>query len=117
MQDPISDLLTRIRNAQMAGHEQVEIPNSKIKQGILKVLEEEGYINGFSSTEEVKSTLSVDLRYHNGAPVIEELKRIASERGAWVVFVQADHGDEPAISLYTKLGTGEEVLHFDIDVA
>jgi aminoglycoside 3-N-acetyltransferase I len=46
--------------------------------------------------------------------LIERLRRIAGERGAWVVFVQADYGDEPAIALYEKLGTREEVLHFDI---
>ena len=48
--------------------------------------------------------------------LIERLQRIAAERGAWVVFVQADHGDDPAIALYTKLGVREDVLHFDIDV-
>lgn len=46
--------------------------------------------------------------------MILKLKRVAAARGAWVVFVQADYGDEPAIALYTKLGTREEVLHFDI---
>ena len=45
-----------------------------------------------------------------------EAVRLAAERGAWVVFVQADHGDDPAVALYTKLGTREEVLHFDISV-
>lgn len=48
--------------------------------------------------------------------LIRTLQRLAAERGAWVVFVQADHGDDPAIALYTKLGTREEVLHFDIAV-
>jgi aminoglycoside 3-N-acetyltransferase I len=48
--------------------------------------------------------------------LIEELRRIASARGAWVIYVQADHGDEPAIALYTKLGAREDVLHFDIAV-
>jgi small subunit ribosomal protein S8 len=77
MQDPIADLLTRIRNAQMAGHQNVDMPNSKIKRSILKVLEDEGFIGGFSSTEEVKSSLHVDLKYHNGQPVIEEIKRVS----------------------------------------
>jgi len=77
MQDPISDLLTRIRNAQMAGHEHVDMPNSKIKRGILKVLEEEGYIDGYTASDEVKSLLSVELRYHSGTPVIEEIQRIS----------------------------------------
>ncbi|XOV83411.1 MAG: 30S ribosomal protein S8 [bacterium] len=77
MQDPISDLLTRIRNAQMAGHKKVEMPNSKIKRSILKVLLDEGFIDGFTADEEVKSALNVNLRYHNGAPVIEEIKRVS----------------------------------------
>jgi aminoglycoside 3-N-acetyltransferase I len=49
--------------------------------------------------------------------LIERLREIAAERGAWVVYVQADHGDKPAIALYEKLGKREEVLHFDIEVA
>jgi aminoglycoside 3-N-acetyltransferase I len=48
--------------------------------------------------------------------LIEHLKDIAAQRGAWVIFVQADHGDEPAIGLYTKLGIREDVLHFDIAI-
>jgi aminoglycoside 3-N-acetyltransferase I len=49
--------------------------------------------------------------------LIMELKRVAAARGAWVIYVQADHGDDPAIALYTKLGTREDVLHFDIEVS
>lgn len=48
--------------------------------------------------------------------LIEEVRSIASASGAWVVYVQADYGDEPAIALYTKLGSREDVMHFDIDV-
>ncbi|HAI88405.1 MAG TPA: AAC(3)-I family aminoglycoside 3-N-acetyltransferase, partial [Alcanivorax sp.] len=48
--------------------------------------------------------------------LIEALKKIGRERGAWVIFVQADHGDDPAIALYTGLGVREDVLHFDIEV-
>ena len=48
--------------------------------------------------------------------LIEQLRAIAHARGAWAVFVQADHGDDPAISLYDKLGAREEVLHFDLPV-
>ena len=75
MQDPIADLLTRMRNAQMAGHVTVEIPNSKAKQAILQVLLDEGYITGFSVSDDVKSTITVDLKYHQGLPVIEEIAR------------------------------------------
>jgi aminoglycoside 3-N-acetyltransferase I len=46
--------------------------------------------------------------------LIEELQRIATDIGAWVIYVQADYGDEPAIALYEKLGTREDVMHFDI---
>jgi small subunit ribosomal protein S8 len=77
MQDPIADLLTRLRNAQMAGHDSVAMPNSKIKRSILKVLEDEGFIDGFTATDEVKSALHIDLKYHNGAPVIEEIQRVS----------------------------------------
>ncbi|HUH76936.1 MAG TPA: GNAT family N-acetyltransferase, partial [Devosia sp.] len=48
--------------------------------------------------------------------LIEHLREIALRRGAWVIYVQADYGDEPAIALYTKLGTREDVMHFDIEV-
>jgi aminoglycoside 3-N-acetyltransferase I len=48
--------------------------------------------------------------------LIEHLRAIAAQRGAWVIYIQADHGDDPAISLYAKLGVREEVLHFDIGV-
>ena len=48
--------------------------------------------------------------------LIQRLQEIASDRDAWVIFIQADYGDEPAIALYSKLGTREDVLHFDIDV-
>ena len=77
MQDPISDLLTRMRNAQMAGHTSVEVPNSKIKRAILSVLQDEGFIEGFSATDGAKSSISVDLKYHRGVPVIEEIKRVS----------------------------------------
>ncbi len=53
-------------------------------------------------------------RQHVATRLIDALREIAVERGAWVVFVQADHGDDPAITLYTGLGTREDVLHFDI---
>lgn len=64
--------------------------------------------------------LAVDERYRRqgiATALIETVKGVAAERGAYVVFVQADYGDEPAIALYTKLGAREDVLHFDIEVA
>lgn len=77
MQDPISDLLTRIRNAQRANHPDVSMPSSKAKVAICRVLEEEGYIEGYSVDDSVQPTLTVTLRYHNGSPVIEEISRVS----------------------------------------
>ncbi|MCZ6708892.1 MAG: 30S ribosomal protein S8 [Gammaproteobacteria bacterium] len=77
MQDPIADLLTRVRNAQTANHEAVAMPCSKIKVAICAVLKEEGYIDEFSVDRSSKQTLNVNLRYHEGRPVIEEIKRIS----------------------------------------
>ena len=77
MSDPIADMLTRIRNAQMAGHTDVNVPDSNLKRSILKVLEDEGFINGYASDGEAKPTINITLKYHNGRPVIEELKRIS----------------------------------------
>ena len=77
MQDPIADLLTRMRNAQMAGHVTVDIPNSKAKQAILQVLLDEGYIDNFTAPDDVKGVITVDLKYHHGTPVIEEIARVS----------------------------------------
>ncbi|MFW6092973.1 MAG: 30S ribosomal protein S8 [Pseudomonadota bacterium] len=75
MQDPISDMLTRIRNAQQAHHASVSMPSSNLKTAICRVLEQEGFIGGFEVDEGAKPTLNVALRYHRGRPVIEEIDR------------------------------------------
>ena len=75
MQDPISDMLTRIRNAHHRSMPEVAMPSSKLKASVAKVLEDEGYISGFSVSEEVKPTLTVALKYFDGKPVIEEISR------------------------------------------
>ena len=77
MQDPISDFLTRIRNANMATMLMVSMPSSKIKEAICQVLQDEGYITGYSVDEATKPTLTVELKYFEGVPVIEELNRIS----------------------------------------
>ena len=77
MQDPIADLLTRVRNAQLANHPDVSMPCSKAKIDICKVMQEEGYIESYSVDEEAKPTLSVTLRYHEGSPVIEKISRVS----------------------------------------
>ena len=78
MQDPIADMLTRIRNAQMAGKAEVTIPASKLKKAIANVLQEEGFIAGSREDQaEGKPTLVVDLKYYEGKPVIVEIDRIS----------------------------------------
>ena len=81
MTDPIADMLTRIRNAGMAKHEKVEMPASKLKINIAKVLKEEGYIEDFEvSDDKVKPVLTIHLKYLKGkipVHVIEGIKRIS----------------------------------------
>ncbi|WCX53902.1 30S ribosomal protein S8 [Pseudomonas aeruginosa] len=77
MQDPLADMLTRIRNAQMAEKTVVSMPSSKLKAAVAKVLKDEGYIADFQISSEVKSQLSIELKYFEGKPVIEEVKRIS----------------------------------------
>ena len=77
MQDPIADLLTRIRNAQLAGHEDVDVPHSKLKVEIVRVLQEEGYINSYQVVEGTRRVVQISLKYSKGVPVIEEIKRIS----------------------------------------
>lgn len=79
MQDPIADLLTRLRNGCIAKQAVVRIPASKIKQSILEVLYNEGYISGYQveQLENNKSEISVDLKYYKGSPVISKIKRIS----------------------------------------
>jgi len=77
--DPVGDMITRIRNAQMRALNNVSIPSSKFRAKILDVLRQEGYISNykFLSDDKKKGTLLVDLKYNNGLPVITEIKRIS----------------------------------------
>jgi small subunit ribosomal protein S8 len=78
MTDPIADMLTRIRNAQMREETIVAMPSSKVKLAIAKVLKDEGYIDGFKvSADEVKPTLEIGLKYYAGRPVIEKIERVS----------------------------------------
>jgi small subunit ribosomal protein S8 len=78
MTDPIADLLTRIRNGQSSGKTEVNVPASKVKLAIAKVLKDEGYIEDFASTSlEGKPMLAVQLKYFQGRPVIDRLERIS----------------------------------------
>ena len=76
--DPIADMLTRIRNAQMIERSTVEMPSSKVKIAIAKVLKDEGYIDGFKvSGDGVKPLLEIALKYYAGRPVIERIERVS----------------------------------------
>ena len=78
MTDPIADMLTRIRNAQMVGHAEVSMPCSKLKMSIAKVLKDEGYIEDFAVQEEsAMKELRIGLKYYAGRPVIERLERVS----------------------------------------
>ncbi len=78
MQDPIADMLTRVRNAGAAGLKKIEMPSSKEKAAIAAVLKEEGYITDFAVLEDgAKRILSVTLKYYQGAPVIEGIQRVS----------------------------------------
>ncbi|MDM8564167.1 30S ribosomal protein S8 [Candidatus Halobeggiatoa sp. HSG11] len=94
MSDPIADMLTRIRNAQACNFKQVTMPTSKIKVAIAKLLQEEGYITSFSVNDEVKSVLTIDLKYYEGKPVINLLKRFS----------------RPGLRIYKKAGELPQVL-------
>ncbi|UCH40573.1 MAG: 30S ribosomal protein S8 [Gammaproteobacteria bacterium] len=77
LQDPIADMLTRVRNAQKANKVSVEMPSSKQKARIAALLKDEGYINDFKVSEGNLNKLTIELKYYQGKPVIEEVKRIS----------------------------------------
>jgi small subunit ribosomal protein S8 len=78
MSDPIADMLTRIRNAQMVEKTSVVMPSSKLKAAIAQVLQDEGYIDGFAvKAASGKSELEISLKYYAGRPVIERIERVS----------------------------------------
>ena len=78
MNDPLGDLLSRIRNAQMRNKSKVSSPSSKLRESVLEVLKTEGYIRGYTVTErEGRSELDIELKYFDGEPVIREIERIS----------------------------------------
>ncbi len=79
MNDPLGDMLTRIRNAQMRGKATVVSPSSKLRIWVLDVLQEEGYIRGYSESEEGNGTknIEIELKYYEGSPVIREIQRVS----------------------------------------
>lgn len=98
MSDPIADMLTRIRNGQIANMVEVVMPASKLKVEIARVLKEEGYIDELSVSDGAKPSLTVKLRYYQGQPVIDEIRRVS--RPGLRIFKGA--GDLPKV--YNGLG-------------
>ena len=77
MTDPIADMLTRIRNAQSAGKTDVTMPGSKAKLAIAGVMKDEGYIADYALNSDAKPQLMITLKYYQGSPVIDEMKRVS----------------------------------------
>ena len=79
MSDPLGDMLTRIRNGQSAGKSVVSSPASRLRSNVLEVLKREGYIRDYSSVEVRTgiSELKIELKYHEGAPVIQQIQRVS----------------------------------------
>ena len=93
MQDPIADMLTRIRNAQAVHNPNVAMPSSKLKVALAQVLRGEGYVGNFAISGGPKPVLSIDLKYHQGRPVIDDIKRV-SRPG---LRIYRDKGDLPTV--------------------
>lgn len=77
MQDSLADMLTRIRNAHARGKANVTMPSSKLKVSVAEVLKGEGYIAGYSVSDGLKAELTIELKYFEGKPVIEEISRVS----------------------------------------
>jgi small subunit ribosomal protein S8 len=79
MNDPLGDMLTRIRNAQMRRKNKVTTPGSRLRQHVLDVLKDEGYIRGYSTTDygNGRTEFEIELKYHEGLPVIREIERVS----------------------------------------
>ena len=79
MNDPIGDMITRIRNAQLRSKSKVSTPGSKMRANVLEVLKNEGYIRGYTAVDHAggKSELEIELKYFDGEPVIREIERVS----------------------------------------
>lgn len=125
MQDPVADMLTRIRNGQQAKHQQVKLTSSILKEEIARVLKEEGYISDYQieHLENNLKTMTVDLKYYQGRPVIEIIKRISrpglrvyksvkdlsAVPGFGIAILSTSHGVMTNLAAKTK-GVGGEVI-------
>lgn len=110
LQDPIADMLTRIRNAQNIMHESVQMSSSKMKEEIARVLKDEGYITDYSvdSDDKNQKQLSIKLKYYRGKPVIIRLKRI-SRASLRVYKSYKEMGSVPGFGIYI-LSTSQGIM-------
>ncbi|GAA4502694.1 30S ribosomal protein S8 [Pseudaeromonas paramecii] len=95
MQDPIADMLTRIRNGQAAGKVAVSMPSSKQKVAIAKLLKEEGYVADYKIVGDAKPELEVELKYFQGKPVVELIQRVS----------------RPGLRIYKKCGELPKIMN------
>lgn len=125
MHDPVADMLTRIRNGQQAKHQQVKLTSSILKEEIARVLKEEGYISDFQVVplENNLKAMTVDLKYYQGRPVIEFIKRISrpglrvyksvkdlsAVPGFGIAILSTSHGVMTNVTAKSK-GVGGEVI-------
>lgn len=125
IQDPIADMLVRIKNAQAVSKQTVGMPKSKLKIAIAKVLQDEGYVLGYSEEEmDGNPWMTVDLKYHQGTPVIRRLERVSRsslrvykakndlpdvENGLGIAIVSTSKGVMTAQDA-SQMGLGGEVL-------
>ena len=125
MHDPVADMLTRIRNGQQAKHQQVKLTSSILKEEIARVLKEEGYISDFQVVplENNLKAMTVDLKYYQGRPVIELIKRISrpglrvyksvkdlsAVPGFGIAILSTSHGVMTNVTAKSK-GVGGEVI-------
>ncbi len=79
MSDPLGDMLSRIRNGQMAGKTKIHTPSSKLRNRVLDVLKEQGFIRDYKETskEQGQAAVDIELKYHEGVPVIREIRRVS----------------------------------------
>jgi small subunit ribosomal protein S8 len=94
MQDPIADMFTRVRNGQMSNKVSVTMPSSKVKAALAELLKKEGFIADYEVSGDVKKELSVTLKYFEGKPVIETIKRVS----------------RPGLRIYKKTGDLPKVM-------
>ena len=102
MHDPIADMLTRIRNAQAAQHKQVSLMSSNIKENIVRVLQQEGFVNGYhiEALPNGAKLITIDLKYFKGAPVISKITRIS----------------KPGLRVYKTVGKLKPIPGFGISI-